>query len=145
MTETINISFLESLIGYNTRRATLSLISTFIEQMKEFDLSPVDFSILSLIGHNPNITSKQICSALNIQPPNIVAFIKAFDRKGLIVRSAHPTDGRATGLSLSSEGKVLMKKAEKMAIKSEMNVASKLDSAEVKVLIELLQKIYKVV
>jgi len=133
------------LIGYNARRATLSIISSFIEKMTEFNIRPVDFSILSLIAHNPNITSRQLCRTLNIQPSNMVIFIKDFEAKGLIQRKAHPTDGRAVGVILSVKGKALMKKAEKMATQSEMNFVSKLTADEVKVLITLLKKVYKTI
>jgi DNA-binding MarR family transcriptional regulator len=81
MTDTIDTRYLETLLGYNTRRATLTIISRFIERMAEFDLRPVDFSVLSLIGHNPGITSRELCNALNILPPNMVGFLKAFEKR----------------------------------------------------------------
>lgn len=142
MTDTIDTRYLETLLGYNTRRASLTIISRFIERMAEFDLRPVDFSVLSLIGHNPGITSRELCSALNILPPNMVGFLKAFDQRGLIDRTPHPTDGRAMGLSLTSQGQQLMQKAEVAAIESDFGAAHQLSAAEQKTLMRLLKKIY---
>lgn len=90
MTDKIDTRYLETLLGYNTRRATLTIISRFIERMAEFDLRPVDFSVLSLIGHNPGITSRELCNALNILPPNMVGFLKAFEKRDLIERTLTP-------------------------------------------------------
>ena len=142
MTEKIDTRYLETLLGYNTRRATLTIISRFIDRMAEFDLRPVDFSVLSLIGHNPGITSRELCSALNILPPNMVGFLKAFEKRGLIDRTPHPTDGRAIGLSLTSAGQELMRKAEVVAVESDSSAAQRLSAAEQKTLMRLLQKIY---
>ena len=103
MTDTIDTRYLETLLGYNTRRATLTIIGRFIERMVEFDLRPVDFSVLSLIGHNPGITARQLCHTLNILPPNMVGFLKAFEKRDLIDRSPHPTDGRSMGLTLTKK------------------------------------------
>ena len=143
MTDKIDTRYLETLLGYNTRRATLTIISRFIERMAEFDLRPVDFSVLSLIGHNPGITSRELCSSLNILPPNMVVFLKAFEKRDLIERTPHPTDGRAIGLSLTLNGQQLMQKAEAAAIESDSSAAHQLSAAEQKTLMRLLKKIYR--
>jgi DNA-binding MarR family transcriptional regulator len=143
MTDKIDTRYLETLLGYNTRRATLTIINRFIERMAEFDLRPVDFSVLSLIGHNPGITSRELCNALNILPPNMVGFLKAFEKRELIDRTPHPTDGRAMGLSLTKKGQQLMQKAEVAAIQSDSSAAHQLSAAEQKTLMRLLQKIYR--
>ncbi len=52
----IDTSYLESLLGYNARRASLVIIEQFVREMAEFDLRPVDFSVLSVIHHNPGVT-----------------------------------------------------------------------------------------
>lgn len=143
MTDKIDTRYLETLLGYNTRRATLTIISRFMERMADFDLRPVDFSVLSLIGHNPGITSRELCSALNILPPNMVGFLKAFEKRDLIERTPHPTDGRAMGLSLTKNGQQLMQKAEAAAIESDSSAAHQLSAAEQKTLMRLLKKIYR--
>jgi DNA-binding MarR family transcriptional regulator len=142
MTDKIDTRYLETLLGYNTRRASLTIISRFIERMADFDLRPVDFSVLSLIGHNPSITARELCSALNILPPNMVGFLKTFEKRGLIDRTPHPTDGRATGLTLTNEGRKLMQQAEVAALESDTSAAYQLSATEQKTLMRLLQKIY---
>jgi hypothetical protein len=65
--EEVDTRFLESLLGYNARRTALVLIEPFLERMAIYDLRPVDFSVLSLITHNPH-TSRQLCSTLYRHP-----------------------------------------------------------------------------
>jgi DNA-binding MarR family transcriptional regulator len=130
-------------VGYNARRAALAVISQFLEEMAVYDLRPVDFSTLSLITHNPGITSRQLCTTLGIQAPNLVAMVNGFEARGLIARHAHPRDGRAFGLMLTADGEALMTQAEKTASSLEARVAGQLTPAERKTMIQLLKKIYK--
>jgi len=142
MSDELDTRYLESLPGYNTRRAALTIIGRFMDNMAVYQLRPVDFSVLSLIGHNPGITSRQLCSALNILPPNLVGLLKSIEKRQLIRRSPHHTDGRAMGLSLTSKGAALMQEAEATALESDLSAAAALSASEVKTLTRLLQKIY---
>ena len=140
--EQVDTTYLETLLGYNARRVSLKVIELFTQRMADYGLSPVDFSILSLITHNPGITSRQICSALSLLPPNLVGKINAMEKRGLLARSPHPDDGRAIGLYLTDAGRKLMLQAEKTETALELDAASRLSAAEKKTLLRLLQKVY---
>lgn len=141
--ECVDSRFLESLIGYNARRAALAVIGVFLERMAVYALRPVDFSALSLIRHNPGITSRQLCGALGILPPNLVGMIHRFEKRSLVVRRPHPMDGRAQGLHLTDAGQALMTQAERTATELEKDVSQRLTERERKTLMTLLQKIYR--
>ena len=138
----VDASYLEGLIGYNARRAALAVIEVFLERMAIYNLRPVDFSVLSLITHNPVITSRQLCGTLGILPPNLVGMINALEKRELIERQPHPRDGRAMGLHLTTGGEKLMRDAERTAAELESEVAARLSASEAKTLIRLLKKIY---
>lgn len=138
----IDASYLETLLGYNARRAALSVIAVFLRRMAPFGLRPVDFSVLTLIAHNPGVTSRQLCAELDILPPNLVGMIKSLDKRGLIERKPHPSDRRAQGLHLSAEGKRLQKQAQTTATRLEHDVSHALTPAELETLNTLLRKVY---
>ncbi|HSW17089.1 MAG TPA: MarR family transcriptional regulator [Ramlibacter sp.] len=138
----VDTTYLESLLGYNARRATLTVVEVFLERMKPYDLRPVDFSVLSLVTHNPGITSRQLCSALGILPPNLVGLVNTLEKRELVCRQPHPRDGRAMGLHLTPSGQKLMESAERTATELEAAAASKLTASEQKTLIRLLKKLY---
>jgi DNA-binding MarR family transcriptional regulator len=141
--EEIDASFLESLIGYNARRAALAAIDRFLDGMAPFQLKPVDFSVLSLIHHNPGITSRQLCASLGLLPPNLVGMLNALEKRELLLRMPHPRDGRAMGLHLTAGGEKLMRDAEKTAATLEAQVGAHLSPGEVQTLIRLLKKVYQ--
>ena len=138
----VDASYLQTLMGYNARRVSLQVIELFNERMAVYDLSPVDFSVLSLVHHNPGITSRQLCSTLSLLPPNLVGKISLMEKRDLLMRKPHPDDGRAIGLHLTIAGNRMMQQAEITATQLELDVSSKLNVAEAKTLLRLLQKVY---
>jgi DNA-binding MarR family transcriptional regulator len=139
----IDTRYLEGLIGYNARRAALTVIAVFLERMKPYGLRPVEFSTLSLITHNPGVTARQLCHALGVLPPNMVGLINGLEQRALIERRPHPSDRRAQGLHLSAQGQAMMLAAERTAAELEQDAAHRLSAAEQKTLMGLLQKIYR--
>jgi DNA-binding MarR family transcriptional regulator len=140
--EQVDTRYLQSLMGYNARRAALSIIELFLERLAPYGLKPVDFSVMSTIGHNPGVTSRQLCAALNLLPPNLVGLIQSLEARGLIERKPHPHDGRAVGLHATPKGQALMVQAEQTATELETEKTARLTPAERKTLVALLQKIY---
>lgn len=140
--ERVDTSFLETLVGYNARRAALAMIGAFIPQMAEFGLRPVEFSVLSLIRANPGITARQLCATLDIQPPNLVGMIKRLEKRGLLEKRAHPSDRRAHGLHLTETGDSLMMQAEEAWLSREVEATPNLSQIERLTLNRLLRKVY---
>ncbi len=138
----VDSQFLESLPGYNARRASLAILDAFYKDMAVFDFGPVDFSVMSIISHNPGITSRQLCASLSLLPPNLVGLINRLEKRGLVNRQPHPSDGRAVGLYCSPQGLQITQKAEATAAASGARVTQKLTASEQKTLARLLQKIF---
>ncbi len=138
----LDTQVLETLVGYNARRAWLAVTEVFAERMAVYGLKQVDFSVLSLLAHNPGATSRQLCATLDILPPNLVSLIATMDSRGLIERRPHPHDGRAIGLYLTADGEALVRDAERTVVQLEADTSARLTARERETLIRLLQKIY---
>ena len=133
---------LEAFVGYNARRAWLIVSSLFAERMAPYGLKQIDFSVLSLLAHNPGATSRQLCNTLDILPPNLVSLVATLDSRGLIERRPHPHDGRAVGLHLTEAGEKLIGEAEQAVTQLETDASARLTARERETLIRLLQKMY---
>ncbi|MNV90940.1 Multiple antibiotic resistance protein MarR [compost metagenome] len=72
----------------------------------------------------------------------MVGLIASLERRGLIERRPHPSDGRAMGVHLTLEGVELTAQAEQTAAHLEEDATARLTAAERKTLIRLLQKVY---
>jgi DNA-binding MarR family transcriptional regulator len=139
----LDTRYLESLLGYNARRASLAVIGLFLQRMAPYGLRPVDFSVLTLIAHNPGVTSRQICTALDILPPNLVGIVKDMEACGWVVRRPHPTDRRAQGLHLTEAGQQMQSQAQTTATQLENDAAAPLTTRELETLKRLLRKVYQ--
>lgn len=138
----LDTEVLEALVGYNARRAWLVISNVFAERMAVYGLKQVDFSVLSLLAHNPGATSRELCVTLDILPPNLVSLVAAMDSRGLIERRPHPRDGRAVGLHLTAAGKKLVREAESTVVELENDASARLTARERDTLIRLLKKLY---
>jgi DNA-binding MarR family transcriptional regulator len=135
-------SLLLSLVGYNCRRAYLTIIPHFEERMKQFELRAVDFSVLSLLNANPNITQKRLSKAVNVSPPNLAILLDRLEERGLVMRQRNPLDKRSQTLVLTIVGSKLCAEAEKTVTELELKATSMLSTKERADLVKLLQKIF---
>jgi DNA-binding MarR family transcriptional regulator len=135
-------SLLLSLVGYNCRRAYLTIIPRFDERMEKFQLRAVDFTVLSLLKANPNITQKRLSKAVNVSPPNLAILLDRLETRGLVMRQRNPLDKRSQTLVLTAEGSKLCTKAEKTVTELELEATSMLSDEERARLVQLLQKIF---
>lgn len=139
----INTGALEAFVGYNARRASLVVMGALDVPLAPLNLTPVTFSLLSLVADNPGITARQLCGSLGILPPNIVALLAGLVERGLITRLPHTSDKRAQSLHPTDAGAALRRQAQAVVQGSDNSSTAALSSAERTVLLTLLQKIYK--
>ncbi|MEI7786506.1 MAG: MarR family winged helix-turn-helix transcriptional regulator [Betaproteobacteria bacterium] len=138
----IDSSPLQGLVGYAARRASMVLSDSFVRHLAPLNLRPVPFTLLSLIGATPGITSTQLCALLDIQSSNLVGLVKQLQERELIMRQPHPEDGRAHGLHLTPAGRTFLEQASAMAAQADRQATAALSDAEVKKLLQLLSKIH---
>lgn len=130
------------MLGYHLRRASLVTTGSFMDSMVELELRPVDFSVLNLLLTNTGVTSRQLCRALNVLPPNMVAVINALEKRGVLTRHQNARDKRSEILQITASGKKLILQALQQAIASDQAATAKLTARERASLARMLKKIY---
>lgn len=131
-----------SLVGYNCRRAYITIMPLFEKRMAKFELRPVDFTVLSLLKANPSINQKRLSKAINVSPPNLATLLDKLEQRSLVARQRNPEDRRSQVLVLTSAGMRMCVKAEKTASELEQKATEMLSESERGQLITLLQKIF---
>ncbi len=101
---------LDQRIGYKLRRAQIAVFHTFFEAVATLDIRPAQYSVLTIIEHNPGLSQTQVAQALGIKTANFVAMIKALEKRGLISRQPIEHNRRTHELFITPEGKVLIEK-----------------------------------
>ena len=139
--QALDQTVLLGLIGYNCRRAYMNIMTKFTKRMAKFELRPVDFTVLSLLKANPNISQKRLSAAISVSPPNLATLLDRLEERHLLLRQRNPLDKRSQTLVLTPDGQRLCTKAEKAVVELEAAAAMGLNPEEHALLISLLQKI----
>ena len=130
------------ILGYQLAQATITTNRVFSAQVgQEFDLRPVEFTILTLVHDNPGVTAKQLARALALAPPNITVWMERLESRGLIERERSTSDRRAQHISTTAAGKALARDAAQRIVEGENLALAGLSAAERAMLVELLHKV----
>lgn len=135
------VSDLETLIGYNMKRAYVVIQKDFRAALGEGGLSPRTFSALSLVVAHPNISQSNLARMLGIERSGLVAIIDELERRGFLTRCHKPGDRRVQALVITPEGKAAYLKTLATVQNHENHLFANLSETEKKTLMELLVKI----
>ncbi|MGE4481969.1 MarR family winged helix-turn-helix transcriptional regulator [Acidocella sp.] len=131
---------LESLLGYQLRRASQAMLADLAAELADLDLRVTDMSVLLVIETNPDITQSEIGRVLAIQRANMVPLITQLERRGLVRRGA--TIGRAQALRLTAAGRALARDCHKRVAEHEGHYLADLSKTRRGTLLNLLRTIW---
>lgn len=130
------------LLGYSLAQASIPTVSLFQKHVgKPFDLRRVEYSLLSLVGSNRDVTPKQLAKALSVSVPYLTVTLDRLEERGLLSRSRSEVDRRSAHVRLTRKGGELVKKAEGIAMTMEGELLSHLTPGERALLFELLERV----
>jgi len=140
----VDTTLLDSVVGYNLRRAAARQRERFSSVFGPFDLRPVQLTALSLILHNEPIRQATLGNALEMKRANVVTLLDELQGRGLISRTPAPGDRRSYELRLTDEGRKFAKDMLSLHAKLEADLAQSLGQTELKQLVRLLTKFRRV-
>jgi DNA-binding MarR family transcriptional regulator len=126
-------------IGYQLRRAQLSVFAKFNEQFAALDLRPAQFTLLAVLDAAPGIVQSRAGELLGIQKANFTPFVASLERRSLVARVR--LDGRTNGLRLTPQGRALLRRARRLADQHERAVTAALSARERQTLADLLERV----
>jgi DNA-binding MarR family transcriptional regulator len=137
----LDLGPLPELIGYVLRRAQLVVFQDFFQAFAPFDISPAQFSVLTVIERNPGLTQSQVAAALGIKRTNFVGLLDELERRALAERRQAARDKRSYALYLTSDGATLVRKLKPVLKAHEDRMIARIGEAGRDRLVELLHEI----
>jgi len=113
-------------VGYALRRAQLSTVAKFVAALREVDLRPTQFAVLTMIKENPGVRQSEVCAALGIKKANFVPLLNELQRRGYAVRRAGVADRRSSALHLTPAGESVLARARQLHDLYEAGLAARL-------------------
>jgi DNA-binding MarR family transcriptional regulator len=74
------------------------------EGLNDLELTPARAEIVWRVGRHGPLTQRQLSDALRCTPRNVTGLVDALEDMGLVARQPHPTDRRATLVTLTDHG-----------------------------------------
>jgi DNA-binding MarR family transcriptional regulator len=137
----LDLGPLPELIGYVLRRAQLVVFQDFFQAFAPFNISPAQFSVLTVIERNPGLTQSQVAAALGIKRTNFVGLLNELERRALAERRQAARDKRSYALYLTSDGAALMRKLKPVLKAHETRMVARIGEPGRDRLVELLHEI----
>jgi DNA-binding MarR family transcriptional regulator len=129
------------LLGYNLAQASIPTMRVFRRHIAPLGLTQVEFTVLTLLATNSDVTQGQLGRALGAAPSNLTNLLGRLEVKKLIERRRSAHDARAQTIALTRAGATLARKAGALADGMEDGVLRHLSDGERHMLFELLQKV----
>jgi DNA-binding MarR family transcriptional regulator len=137
----VDMRALTGLIGYMLRRAQIAVFQDIFHAFARLGIRPAQFSVLTVIAHNPGRTQSQVAAALGIKRTNFVPLLDGLERRGLAERRPAPDDRRSHALHLTSAGKAAVRRLNRMVDALEAGMIRRIGPDRRAVLLELLSRL----
>ena len=130
------------ILGYNIALAAIPTSKLFTQYIgRPFKLKQVEFTIITLLSSNTDVTTKQLSLALGVPAPNLTVILDRLEARDLLVRTRSESDRRVQYISLTRAGAAIAKKATACVEPMEAEAGRHLTPAESRTLFELLKKV----
>ncbi|MHC2800671.1 DNA-binding MarR family transcriptional regulator [Bradyrhizobium diazoefficiens] len=113
-------------LGYRIRRAQLWVFRDVSRRLAAFDISPAQFSVLSVIEANPGVNQLAIAQSLSIERAGLGRLVDHLERRGLVQRSASAVNRRYYVLYVTQTGAALLGRLRPSIAESEKTLAAKI-------------------
>jgi len=135
---------LPSLLGYMLRRTQSAVFGDFAATFAKAGeaLTPGEFGLLVLVDRNSGLSQMALARALGIDRSTLVPILDRLQARGFLLRHRSPTDGRTHALALTPAGEKALARFSRLVRAHEKRIAAGLSAAEIRTLIELLDKVH---
>lgn len=116
--------------GHLIRRAQQLAVAIFMEETSGFDVTPVQFAILSALIDAPGEDQVTLAGRVAFDPATFGSVIGRLEAKGLVQRQADPGDRRRKLLWTTVEGAAVARQMKPAVEKAQQRIVAPLNSEE---------------
>jgi DNA-binding MarR family transcriptional regulator len=142
--DALDLSGLTDLLGFQLRRAQISVFQHFSRTVGGVGITPALFGLMMIVSKNEGLSQSRLAHALGIDVSTMVAMIDRIEKKGWMKRQKSNVDRRSHALYLTKAGHKLLDSLSLLVEEHENKFFNDLDLSEKKTLLALLKKITKI-
>jgi MarR family transcriptional regulator, lower aerobic nicotinate degradation pathway regulator len=127
--------------GYLFRRMQQIAVAIFVEECKEFDVTPVQYAALVAIQNHPGIDATRLSAVIAFDRSTLGSVIERLETKGQIERKAANDDKRVKLLYLTRSGAKLLRDILPTVDRAQARMLEPLKAGDRKMLMTLLAQL----
>jgi MarR family transcriptional regulator, lower aerobic nicotinate degradation pathway regulator len=127
--------------GYLFRRMQQIAVALFVEECRDFDLTPVQYAALIAIHTHPGIDATRLSAVIAFDRSTLGNVIERIESKGLVERKPSSEDKRIKLLYLTKAGAALLRDIKPAVDRAQVRMLQPLKPAERKTLMTLLTQL----
>jgi MarR family transcriptional regulator, lower aerobic nicotinate degradation pathway regulator len=127
--------------GYLFRRMQQIAVSIFMEECRQFDLTPVQYAALIAIHTHPGIDATRLSAVIAFDRSTLGSVIERLEAKGYVERKPAPEDKRIKLLYLTKQGGAILREIMPVVERAQSRMLEPLKPADRKALIALLAQL----
>jgi DNA-binding MarR family transcriptional regulator len=90
--------------GFLARRLQQIGVSIFLEETKDFDITPLQYGVMAAVRATPGVDQIGVSSKVGLDRTTVVGIVDRLERKALLARRPDPSDRRVRQLFLTPAG-----------------------------------------
>ncbi|MEM6887044.1 MAG: MarR family transcriptional regulator [Pseudomonadota bacterium] len=127
--------------GYLVRRLHQIHLGLFAEECKEYDVTPVQFGMLSVLASGEEMDQLTLSTAVGVDRVSGADVIKRLERRGFLERKRSDVDRRARVISVTSKGRDFVTEVRPKMAKAQSKLVEPLTDEESAELERILKKL----
>ncbi|MDR6551947.1 MarR family winged helix-turn-helix transcriptional regulator [Paenibacillus qinlingensis] len=128
--------------GFQVNRTNVKMNNYFTKQLKQFEITPEQWGILSVLDSDKATTQKDLAETIDRDQTTIVRMIHSLEKKEIVKRVVNDTDKRSHNLYLTAKGVRLKSKVLPVVLEAHNHVTRYLSMSEISELKVILEKLY---
>jgi MarR family transcriptional regulator, lower aerobic nicotinate degradation pathway regulator len=116
--------------GHLIRRLQQISFALFIDQAKEFEITPVQYAAMVAINNHPGIDQTALCNIVALDRSTVGDVVGRLEKKKLIKRLNGSVDRRTKSLSITPAGRKLIKDIEPAVQSTQRLILAPLKASE---------------
>ena len=105
---TTTVPALDDLPGHYIRRLQQIAVALFMDELKDWNLTPVQYAALNAAARMPDIEQGALARAIGFDTSTTGGVVDRLERQGLLVRKQSPQDRRVRLLATTTAGRALL-------------------------------------
>ena len=133
----------ETLPGPYIRRLQQIAVALFLQETDGFGITAVQYGALLTVSRQPGLDQRTLAGLMGLDTSTTAGVVDRLEARGLLRRSASPTDRRVRLLGISAEGSTLLSEMEPAVKAAQARMLAPLTDAEKPQFLDMLTRLVR--